>query len=95
MTPRQFDLLCRRRREDLIHRELCSAYTTSAVINFSDLRPDEPVPATQFMPNHRDNEAPAAARQWDEETLDRISDYNVVIAAEAARQRRQAAESGQ
>jgi hypothetical protein len=47
------------------------------------------------MPNHRDNEAPAAARQWDEETLDRISDYNVVIAAEAARQRRQAAESGQ
>jgi len=51
MTPKQFHLLWRRHREDILHREMIAAFTTSAVINHSLCRPEMPVQPKDFMPN--------------------------------------------
>lgn len=60
LTPRQFDLLAQRHREELAHRELCSAFTTAAVVNHSFCPPEKPVPPSQWMPNlERPPERPA------------------------------------
>lgn len=51
MTPRQFHLLWDQYREALLHTELCHAYTTAALINFSIYAPKEPIAESVFMPN--------------------------------------------
>ncbi len=51
MTLRQFLLLDRRHRDELVHREMCAAFTTAAVINYGYARPRKPTAPADWMPN--------------------------------------------
>lgn len=74
MTPRQFHLLWGRHREELLHREMTSAFITSAIINHSLYRPSEPVQPKDFMPNYS---APVKAEELEAVIVsnDELSDY--------------------
>ena len=86
ITPRQFHLLWDRRREDLLHRELCHAYTSAAVYNLLGV-PEERIPETAFMPNHRASAKGQADNEQEVPLLipqDQVDDYRSARANVAA-----------
>ena len=82
LTPAQFLMLDACRREALAHAEMVGAFTTAATINHSMMRPEKPVSAMDFMPNHR-----AHKHQPSEMTMEQqqaISDWHIRSAVMAA-----------
>lgn len=70
------------RREALAHAEMVGAFTTAATINHSMMRPEKPVSAMDFMPNHRAHRRrPAELTDEQQQTL---NDFHVRAAVMAA-----------
>lgn len=53
MTPRKYALLLERVRVEREHREMCSALTTAAVVNYSMGAPEGGVDPSLYMPSSR------------------------------------------
>jgi hypothetical protein len=51
LTPRQLDALVKRHERATQEREFLFAQMTSCIVNFSMVRPQEPVSAADFMPS--------------------------------------------
>lgn len=85
MTPRQMCLLLERHRLSTLHAEMGPAQTTAAIINWSQRPPQESASPRDFMPSYRKGKR--AEEAMTEEQLDELSDYNLRVLVEAARQR--------
>lgn len=73
---------------------MVSAHTTAAVMNHSMCPPEERVSPLIFMPNHRESRAAAEAPQFDEETIERMAEYQSRVEDLACELRKQAATNG-
>ena len=62
ITPRQLDALAKRKEYETRHTELLFAQLTSYLINFSTVRPKEPVKPADFMPSEWAKEKPQPKR---------------------------------
>ena len=56
--------------------------------------PEEPVTALAFMPHHHESAAAAAEPQFDEETIERMADYQARVMDKACELRKQQETNG-
>lgn len=70
---------------------MVAAFTTAAVINHSELRPEDPVSPLDYMLNHRSHKSRAPEpTEEDEERDAEMSEYNTRVLIMAARMKAQA-----
>ena len=67
LTPRHYFELRKQYLDELQHREMCSAFTTAAVVNSSFYRPEQAVSPLEWMPSHPDRVRPAPVKKTPEQ----------------------------